>query len=75
VALRQKNGTVNPVGLYDLDRKIRPVGEAYKKLISDWCNVLPSFSQCLVVPVEEPWNQTNGCVPDEDQAPAQPEIA
>lgn len=35
-ALRENNGTVNPLGLYDLDRKIRPVGEAYKKLIQDW---------------------------------------
>ena len=27
-------GVVNPVGLYDLDRNIRPVGRAYKDLIS-----------------------------------------
>ncbi len=33
-ALREKNGRVNPLGLYDLDRKIRPVGRAYKKLIA-----------------------------------------
>ncbi len=39
-ALRQNNGTVNPLGLYDLDRKIRPVGEAYKKLIKDWRHVM-----------------------------------
>ncbi len=30
-ALREENGRVNPLGLYDLDRKIRPVGEAYKQ--------------------------------------------
>lgn len=39
-ALRQNNGTVNPLGLYDLDRKIRPVGVAYQKMIKDWKYVL-----------------------------------
>jgi beta-glucosidase len=33
-ALREKNGTVNPLGLYDLDRNIRPVGRAFKELIT-----------------------------------------
>lgn len=35
-ALREKNGRVNPLGLYDLDRKIRRVGRAYKRLIEQW---------------------------------------
>jgi beta-glucosidase/6-phospho-beta-glucosidase/beta-galactosidase len=35
-ALREDNGRVTPVGLYDLDRNIRPVGRAYKSLIKDW---------------------------------------
>ena len=35
-ALREKNDRVNPLGLYDLDRKIRPVGMAYKRLIEQW---------------------------------------
>ena len=35
-ALREDNGRVDPVGLFDLDRKIRPVGADYKKLISQW---------------------------------------
>ena len=35
-ALREKNDRVNPLGLFDLDRKIRPVGEAYRELISQW---------------------------------------
>ncbi|HUH33641.1 MAG TPA: family 1 glycosylhydrolase [Daejeonella sp.] len=39
-ALRNNVGNVNPLGLYDLDRKIRPVGEEYKKLISMWNDVL-----------------------------------
>lgn len=35
-ALREDNGNINSLGLYDIDRKIRPVGEAYMKLIEDW---------------------------------------
>jgi beta-glucosidase/6-phospho-beta-glucosidase/beta-galactosidase len=40
-ALRENNGRVDPLGLYDIDRKIRPVGEAFKKLISQWSSILP----------------------------------
>jgi beta-glucosidase len=36
VELREQRGTVNPRGLFDLDRKIRPVGEAYRELIATW---------------------------------------
>ncbi|PLK25960.1 glycoside hydrolase family 1 [Novosphingobium sp. TH158] len=50
-ALRERNGRVNPLGLFDLDRKIRKVGEEYKRLIAAWCNVLPTQSVCLKVPV------------------------
>jgi beta-glucosidase/6-phospho-beta-glucosidase/beta-galactosidase len=39
-ALREPNGNVNAVGLYDLDRKIRPVGEAYRNIIREF-NGLP----------------------------------
>jgi beta-glucosidase/6-phospho-beta-glucosidase/beta-galactosidase len=53
-ALREDAGNVDPVGLYDLDRKIRPVGEAYKKLITEWRDVLPTQSVCLQVPVIMP---------------------
>ena len=53
-ALRDDKGTVNPLGLFDLDRKIRPVGEAYKKIIREWGNVLPTNSICLRVPVFSP---------------------
>lgn len=35
-ALREDNGTINPLGLYDMDRNIRPIGELYKKLINQW---------------------------------------
>jgi beta-glucosidase/6-phospho-beta-glucosidase/beta-galactosidase len=53
-ALREQNGNVNPLGLFDLDRKIRPVGVAYKKLIQDWRDVLPASSLCLSVPIVPP---------------------
>ena len=53
-ALREDNNRVNPLGLYDLDRKIRPVGEAYKQLIKDWQEVLPTESVCLNVPINIP---------------------
>jgi beta-glucosidase/6-phospho-beta-glucosidase/beta-galactosidase len=54
VALREEKNIVDAVGLYDLDRNIRPVGRAYKKLISDWRDVLPTQSVCLQVPVVLP---------------------
>ncbi len=41
-ALRENKGTVNPLGLCDLDRNIRPVGEAYQQIIRDWRDVLPT---------------------------------
>ncbi len=53
-ALREENGNVNPLGLYDLDRNIRAVGKAYKQLIADWRKVLPTQSVCLQVPVVMP---------------------
>jgi beta-glucosidase/6-phospho-beta-glucosidase/beta-galactosidase len=53
-ALRENRGNVNALGLYDLNRNIRPVGEAYKKLISDWRQVLPAQSVCLQVPIIMP---------------------
>jgi beta-glucosidase/6-phospho-beta-glucosidase/beta-galactosidase len=54
VGLREDNGRVHPVGLYDLNREIRPVGRSYKQLIADWRSVLPTQSVCLVVPVVPP---------------------
>ncbi len=41
-ALREPNGNVNALGLYNLDRQIRPVGKAYQELIRDWRPVLPN---------------------------------
>jgi beta-glucosidase/6-phospho-beta-glucosidase/beta-galactosidase len=53
-ALREQNGRVNPLGLFDLDRNIRAVGQSYKQLINDWRAVLPTQSLCLTVPVVPP---------------------
>jgi beta-glucosidase len=53
-ALREENNNVNPLGLFDLDRNIRPVGQAYKQLIKDWRQVLPTQRSCLNVPIEMP---------------------
>ncbi len=60
IALREEKGTVNPLGLYDLDRKITPVGKAYKQLICDWATVLPTQSVCLIVPVVYPQEYNDG---------------
>ncbi|TGE28653.1 family 1 glycosylhydrolase [Hymenobacter metallicola] len=57
-ALRENRGNVNPLGLYDLDRNIRPVGQAYKQLIHDWRQVLPAQSVCLQVPIVMPHEST-----------------
>ena len=54
VGLREQNNRVHPVGLYDLNREIRPVGQSYKQLIRDWGAVLPTQSVCLTVPIVPP---------------------
>jgi len=59
-ALRENNGHVNPLGLYDLERKIRPVGAAYKELIRQWREVLPTQSIALTLPVFRPSEQDEG---------------
>jgi beta-glucosidase len=53
-ALREDNGNVNELGLFDLDRRIRPVGQAFRQLITDWRDVLPTQSVCLQVPLVLP---------------------
>jgi len=53
---------VNALGLYDLDRRIRPVGQAYKDLIAAWRAVLPTQSICLQVPVILPSEFEEGFV-------------
>ena len=49
--LAQKNNTVNPCGLYDLDRKPRPVAAAYKELLQE-------FGQITIVPHGELFEMT-----------------
>jgi beta-glucosidase/6-phospho-beta-glucosidase/beta-galactosidase len=54
-ALREQNHRVNPVGLYDLERKPRAVGVAYRQLIEDWTEVLTSHKVLLTIPVTPLW--------------------
>ncbi|GLC28199.1 family 1 glycosylhydrolase [Roseisolibacter agri] len=53
-ALREDNGRVNPLGLFDLNRAIRPVGAAYATLIREWRAVLPTQSTALTVTTVRP---------------------
>jgi len=46
-ALRDDAGNINELGLFDLDRNIMPVGEAYKTLIADWKGILNEESYGL----------------------------
>ncbi|MFD2718257.1 family 1 glycosylhydrolase [Hymenobacter monticola] len=66
-ALREDNNRLNPVGLYDLDRNIRPVGTAYKQLIADWRQVLPSQSVCLQVPIVMPQESNDAWAHEQKQ--------
>jgi hypothetical protein len=54
-ALGEKNDRVNPLGLFDLDRNLRPVGRAYKKLIAQWGHLplLPGGPLTLCLPGAE----------------------
>ena len=56
-ALRENKGTVNPLGLFDLNRKMRAVGKAYQELICEWKHVLPTQSICLRVPLHVPCDE------------------
>jgi beta-glucosidase/6-phospho-beta-glucosidase/beta-galactosidase len=75
-ALRENNGNVNPLGLFDLNRKIRSVGTAYKQLISDWREVLPTQSVCLTIPLimpEEYQGERGNHPAQRTQAPQNPQ--
>ncbi len=72
-ALRENNGTVNPLGLCDLDRNIRPAGAAYKDIIRDWQQVLPThtqglFSQMPIIMPQESLSLRNTVNSDENTA-------
>jgi beta-glucosidase/6-phospho-beta-glucosidase/beta-galactosidase len=47
-ALRNDAGNINELGLYDLDRKIMPVGERYRELIKNWKDIISEESYGLV---------------------------
>ncbi|MBC8034885.1 MAG: family 1 glycosylhydrolase [Chitinophagaceae bacterium] len=47
-ALRNDAGVVNELGLFDLDRKITSVGDAYKTLISQWKDIITEESYGLI---------------------------
>lgn len=47
-ALRDNAGNINELGLYDLDRKIMPVGEEYRKLIHQWKDIIMEESFGLI---------------------------
>ena len=49
-ALHEHNNRVNPLGLFNLDRKIRPVGRAYERLTEQWKDtpLLPNGPLTLV---------------------------
>ena len=47
--LREDNRRVNALGLCDLDRKLRPVGHAYRDLINEWRQTLPTESTVLSI--------------------------
>ncbi len=47
-ALRNDAGNINELGLYDLDRKIMPVGEAYRDLIKQWKDIITEESYGLI---------------------------
>ena len=70
-ALREKNDRVYPVGLYDLDRRPRRVGLAYRRLIEQWRGVLPAQSLCLQVPVKMP-RERDGWPEGEGEDPPDP---
>jgi len=52
IGLKQKKGTINECGLFDMNRKPRPVAEAYKMLLQE-------FGQITIVPYGEMFEVTN----------------
>jgi beta-glucosidase/6-phospho-beta-glucosidase/beta-galactosidase len=46
-ALREDNGNINDLGLYDLERNETAVGKAYRRLIQQWKDVLAQESYGL----------------------------
>ncbi|MBX9682025.1 MAG: family 1 glycosylhydrolase [Gemmataceae bacterium] len=49
IALREERNRVHPVGLYDLNRKPRRVGQEYRRLIQEWRHFLPAGTSALML--------------------------
>jgi beta-glucosidase len=48
-ALRVERNDLHPVGLYDLDRRVRPVGVRYRELVAQWRPALAGDTRQLTV--------------------------
>ena len=48
-ALREERNQIHPVGLFDLNREPRRVGEEYRRLIEEWREFLPTGSSALML--------------------------
>jgi beta-glucosidase len=64
-ALREDSGRVNPLGLYDMNRQIRPVGKAYRRLVEQWREILPMESICLCGTMTAEHKDAGGHLPDD----------
>ncbi|CAA9290926.1 MAG: dTDP-4-dehydrorhamnose reductase [uncultured Chloroflexia bacterium] len=53
IGLKEKRGTVNGCGLYDLDRKPRPVASAYRELIKNFGRISPIANAKMFVLTDE----------------------
>ncbi|MGZ3273050.1 MAG: family 1 glycosylhydrolase [Caulobacteraceae bacterium] len=61
-ALTVDRGQVNRLGLFDLDRRPRQVGLAFKTLVQDWKRLLARQSACLTLPVIMPHDEETPAV-------------
>jgi beta-glucosidase len=50
--LRVEHNELHPVGLYDLDRRIRPVGRRYKEIVAEWAPVFAAERDHTASPLE-----------------------
>lgn len=49
-ALREDNGNINSFGMYDVDRRIRPVGEAYQRIIAQYTPEMNAMGDVFTTP-------------------------
>ena len=48
-ALRVNAGRVNALGLYDLERRIRPVGQGFRRIVALWRDIVASDARLLAL--------------------------